>query len=93
MTGLTKSAALDYAHKNIRINAVCPGPIKTPMLMGPLTVIPGLTDMTIAKTPLKRIGEPEEVAGAVLWLFSDEASFMTGREIVIAGRRENLTLA
>jgi len=83
--GLTKTAALEYAHKNIRINAVCPGPIRTEMLEAPMVHFPKMKDMLIAKTPMKRIGEPEEIAGAVLWLGSEESSFMTGKELVIAG--------
>jgi NAD(P)-dependent dehydrogenase (short-subunit alcohol dehydrogenase family) len=83
--GLTKTAALEYAHKNIRVNAVCPGPIRTEMLEAPMVHFPKMRDMLIAKTPMRRIGEPSEIAGAVLWLCSDESSFMTGKEVVVAG--------
>jgi len=83
--GLTKTAALEYAHKNIRVNAVCPGPIRTEMLAAPMVQFPKMQDMLIAKTPMRRIGEPEDIAGAVLWLCSDESSFMTGKELVVAG--------
>lgn len=83
--GLTKGAALDYVHRKIRINAVCPGYIHTPMLEEPWSVNPEVKDMTVAQIPMKRFGKPEEIAGAVLWMCSDEASFMTGREMVIAG--------
>lgn len=83
--GLTKTAALEYAHKNIRVNAVCPGPIRTDMLTAPMVHFPKMSDMLIAKTPMRRIGEPEEIAGAVLWLCSDASSFMTGKELVVAG--------
>ncbi len=83
--GLTKTAALEYAHKNIRVNAVCPGPIRTDMLEAPIVHFPKMMDMLIAKTPMRRIGEPEEIAGAVLWLASDASSFMTGKELVVAG--------
>jgi NAD(P)-dependent dehydrogenase (short-subunit alcohol dehydrogenase family) len=83
--GLTKTAALEYAHKNIRVNAVCPGPIRTAMLEAPVVHFPKMMDMLLAKTPMRRIGEPEEIAGAVLWLGSDESSFMTGKELVVAG--------
>ena len=80
--GLTKTAALEYAHKNIRINAVCPGPIRTEMI----TVhFPKYEGAVIAKTPMRRIGEPDEIASAVLWLCSDESSFMTGKELVVSG--------
>jgi NAD(P)-dependent dehydrogenase (short-subunit alcohol dehydrogenase family) len=83
--GLTKTAALEYAQKNIRVNAVCPGPIRTEMLEAPMIHFAKMKDMLIAKTPMKRIGEPEEIAGAVLWLCSGESSFMTGKELVVAG--------
>lgn len=83
--GLTKTAALEYAHKNIRINAICPGPIRTEMLEAPMAQYPKMLDMLLAKTPMRRMGEPEEIAGAVLWLCSDESSFMTGKELVVAG--------
>lgn len=83
--GLTKTAALEYALKNIRINAVCPGPIRTEMMEAPLARFPKMKDMLIAKTPMRRMAEPEEIAGAVLWLCSDASSFMTGKELVVAG--------
>jgi len=83
--GLTKTAALEYAHKNIRINAMCPGPIRTEMLEAPMAQYPKMLDMCIAKTPMRRMGESQEIAGAVLWLCSDESSFMTGKEMVVAG--------
>lgn len=83
--GLTKSAALDYAHRKVRINAVCPGFIHTPMLEEPWKLNPQIKDLTVAMVPMKRFGKPEEIAGAVLWMCSDEASFMTGREMVIGG--------
>jgi len=83
--GLTRASALDYAHRNIRINAVCPGFIHTPMLEEPWKDQPQVKDLTLAMIPMKRFGKPEEIAGAVLWMCSDEASFMTGKEMVIGG--------
>jgi NAD(P)-dependent dehydrogenase (short-subunit alcohol dehydrogenase family) len=83
--GLTKTAALEYAHKNIRVNAVCPGFIHTPMLEEPWQTNPAIKDFTLSQVPMKRFGKPEEIAGAILWLCSDEAAFMTGREMVIGG--------
>ncbi len=83
--GLTRAAALDYAHKNVRINAVCPGFIHTPMLEDPWKDHPQVKDLTLAMIPMKRFGKPEEISGAVLWMCSDEASFMTGKEMVIGG--------
>jgi NAD(P)-dependent dehydrogenase (short-subunit alcohol dehydrogenase family) len=83
--GLTKAAALDYAAQNIRVNAVCPGYIDTPM-MGRFT---GGTDegraKVIAEEPVGRMGTPEEIAAAVLWLCSDAAAFVVGHAMVIDG--------
>ncbi len=83
--GLTRGAALDYAHRKVRINAVCPGFIHTPMLEEPWKTNPQIRDITLAQVPMKRFGKPEEIASAVLWMCSDEASFMTGKEMVIGG--------
>ncbi len=83
--GLTKAAALDYASQNIRVNAVCPGYIDTPM-MGRFT---GGTEegraKVIAEEPVGRMGTPEEIASAVLWLCSDAAAFVVGHAMVIDG--------
>ncbi|HKZ74194.1 MAG TPA: glucose 1-dehydrogenase [Steroidobacteraceae bacterium] len=77
--GLTRSSALDYARKGIRINAVCPGLTATPMLEHYLEVSPPERKAQVAaSTPIGRIGRPEEVAAAVLWLCSDQASLLTG---------------
>ncbi|MBI1278216.1 MAG: SDR family oxidoreductase [Anaerolineaceae bacterium] len=83
--GLTKSAALDYATSNIRINVVCPGIIDTPM-MGRFTggTPEGRLD-AIAQEPIGRVGSPEEIASAVIWLCSDAPSFMIGHAMVIDG--------
>ncbi len=85
VVGLTKAAALDYAPQNIRINAVCPGIIETPM-MGRFT---GDTaagrERVIAQEPIRRMGQPEEIAAAVVWLCSDAASFVTGHAMVVDG--------
>lgn len=83
--GLTKAAALETAHRNIRVNAVCPGFVQTPMVEALCTESPQMKDAIIATVPLRRFGKPEEIAGAVLWLCSDAASFMTGKEMVIGG--------
>ncbi|MFO7569685.1 MAG: glucose 1-dehydrogenase [Smithellaceae bacterium] len=83
--GLTRAAALDYAHRKVRINAVCPGFIHTPMLEEPWEQNPQIKDITMALVPMKRFGRPEEIASAVLWMCSEEASFMTGKEMVIGG--------
>ncbi len=82
--GLTQTAALDYAPRHIRINAVAPGPIATHRLAQ-------LTDerreQMAATVPLHRLGQPEEVAATVVWLCSDHASFITGAKIPIDGGR------
>jgi NAD(P)-dependent dehydrogenase (short-subunit alcohol dehydrogenase family) len=83
--GLTKSAASDYATKNIRINAVCPGPIMTPMLEEGFIERPAMKEAYLATVPMGRFGKPEEIASAVLWLCSDEASYMTGYSITVGG--------
>jgi len=78
--GLTKTAALENAEKNIRINCVCPGAIQTSWVK---KVTKGLN----ALHPMNRIGQPNEVTNAVLWLCSDESSFITGHSLVIDGGR------
>lgn len=80
---LTKTAALEYASKNIRINAVCPDPIQTEILERAAPLIPNMYEMVIANTAMKRIGNTDEIAGAVLWLGSDASIFMTGKEMVL----------
>jgi NAD(P)-dependent dehydrogenase (short-subunit alcohol dehydrogenase family) len=83
--GLTRAAALDYAAQKIRINAVCPGYIDTPM-MGRFTggTAEGRAKV-IAEEPVGRMGTPEEIAQAVMWLCSDGAAFMIGHAMVIDG--------
>ncbi|MGK7942608.1 MAG: SDR family oxidoreductase [Crocosphaera sp.] len=81
--GLTKTAALEVAESNIRVNAVCPGVIKTEMAE-PFFEIPFFKEF-IKNHPIGRVGTPEEVANAVIFLCSNKASFMTGENIVIDG--------
>ena len=85
VAGLTKAAALEYAPAGIRINAVCPGIIRTPMLERPLAQSPELEATLIAQVPVGRIGTPEEIAEAVVWLCSDAASFVTGHTMMVDG--------
>jgi NAD(P)-dependent dehydrogenase (short-subunit alcohol dehydrogenase family) len=82
VVGLTKSAAFEYAKKGIRINAVCPAPVDTPMLAAaPRQVL----DMLKQLLPMGRVATMEEVAGAVIWLCSDAASYMNGIGLPIDG--------
>lgn len=83
--GLTRGAAVDYATKGIRINAVLPGGTLTPMLKGAMEVDPGLEPALAAVHPMNRFAQPTEIAGAVRWLLSDEASFTTGASFAVDG--------
>ncbi len=83
--GLTRAAALDYAARNIRVNAVCPGYIDTPMM----TRFTGDTAegraRVISEEPIARMGRPEEIADTVVWLCSDAAAFVVGHAMVVDG--------
>jgi len=85
VVGLTKAAALDYATAGIRINAVCPGVIHTPMIDSFISLAPEMEAAYTAMHPMGRLGEAHEVAEAVLWLCSDAASFVTGHAMVVDG--------
>lgn len=83
--GLTKTAALEYAQKNIRVNCVCPGVINTPMVARILdTGMMNETDLTVGE-PIGRMGQPREIGEGVVWLLSDASSFVTGHSLVIDG--------
>jgi len=83
--GLTKTAALEYADKNVRVNAVCPGPIMTPMLERIMKTKPGFREQIMAGVPEHRIGQPKDVAQAILFLSTDQASYITGQNLAIDG--------
>jgi NAD(P)-dependent dehydrogenase (short-subunit alcohol dehydrogenase family) len=83
--GLTRAAALDYAHSNIRINTVCPGIIETPMMDRFSGGTAEGRQAVIAQEPVGRMGTPEEIAVAVVWLCSDAACFVVGHAMVIDG--------
>lgn len=83
VVGVTRAAALEYAKQGVRINAVCPGMIETPMTMSET-----MKDVCLElsqQSPIGRIGQPEEIGGAVLWLCSDDASFVHGQAIAVDG--------
>ena len=84
VVGLTKTAALEYAQQGIRVNCVCPGYIQTPMTARGLSD-PEQKAQIIAREPIGRVGTPEEVAEAVVWLCSDAASFVTGHTMMVDG--------
>jgi NAD(P)-dependent dehydrogenase (short-subunit alcohol dehydrogenase family) len=83
--GLTKTAALEYAKTGIRINCVCPGPVKTGLFDRVEEAIPGASEAAKNLVPMGRVGQPEEVAEAVVWLCSDAASFVTALAMSIDG--------
>ena len=85
VVGLTKAAALEYAKSGVRVNAVCPGYIHTPMVQDRLDTVDGYEDQLKSRHPVGRLGEPEEIAEAVLWLSSDAASFVTGHNMPVDG--------
>ncbi|HIG67353.1 MAG TPA: SDR family oxidoreductase [Porticoccaceae bacterium] len=83
--GLTKSAAVEYGPQNIRVNAVCPGFIDTPMLAGAAGADQEVLDGIISQLPIRRVAGPGEVADVVAWLLSDQASYVTGVAMPIDG--------
>ncbi|MET7509382.1 glucose 1-dehydrogenase [Streptomyces albidoflavus] len=83
--GFTRSAALDHAAESIRVNAVCPGIVDTEMIRRFGETRPGGRDGLVADEPVGRLGRPEEIASAVLWLCSDDAAFTTGTALVVDG--------
>jgi NAD(P)-dependent dehydrogenase (short-subunit alcohol dehydrogenase family) len=83
--GLTKTAALEYAKAGLRINAVCPGVIETPMVARLTHNNPKEADEILKGEPIGRIGKPDEIAQAVVWMCSDKASFVTGSAMTVDG--------
>ena len=85
VVGLTKTAALEYAKSGIRVNAVCPGVIQTPMVERGAQLSPGFDELAVSMEPVGRFGQPSEVGEAVVWLCSDAASFVTGIPMQVDG--------
>lgn len=85
VVGLTRAAALEYGTQGIRVNAVCPGVIRTPMVSRVIEEDPSLEEQFAAMEPIGRLGEPEEIGEAVAWLCSDRASFVTGQALAVDG--------
>ena len=82
VVGATRAVALDYATRGIRVNAICPGPIKTPSFD---RVTAGDEHMYDEGVPMHRIGRPDEVTSAVLWLLSEQSSYVTGTTLSVDG--------
>ncbi|MFS4448237.1 SDR family NAD(P)-dependent oxidoreductase [Maribacter sp. 2307UL18-2] len=85
VVGMTKSAALEYAHKNIRINAVCPGYTHSALLDQLLSTREDMGDILKRYIPMRRFGEADEIAEGICWLASDNSKFMTGQTITLDG--------
>lgn len=83
--GLTRSAALEYASRNIRVNAICAGATRTPAMRQAEAVVPEIVEKLVAEHPMGRMATEEEIAGATLWLCSDDAGFVTGTPLVVDG--------
>ncbi len=85
VVGMTKSAALEYAHKNIRINAVCPGYTNSALLDKLLSARPDMEERLKRVIPMNRFGEASEIAEAIAWLASDNSKYITGQTITLDG--------
>src|SRR5437868_13775258 len=83
--GLTRSAALEYAARRIRINAICPGAIETPMVADMIAKESITMEDMVRDQPIGRLGRPEEIAAAVLWLCSPGASLVIGHALAVDG--------
>jgi NAD(P)-dependent dehydrogenase (short-subunit alcohol dehydrogenase family) len=85
VVGLTKTVALEYGSRNIRVNAVCPGFIKTPMFDRVTDVSVKIRDQLIKTVPMRRVAEPSEIGDAVAWLLSEHSSYVTGIALPVDG--------
>lgn len=85
VVGLTRTAAVEYARKGIRVNAVCPSVVRTPMVERAFAALPPFEQATIRNNPMRRLGRPEEVAETVVWLCSDAAAYINGAALPVDG--------
>lgn len=85
LIGLTQNMAADYGPSNIRVNAIAPGLIETPLTVGRIAANPWFVDALKGSTPLGRLGQPEDIAAAIAFLCSDDASFITGQVLAVDG--------
>jgi NAD(P)-dependent dehydrogenase (short-subunit alcohol dehydrogenase family) len=85
LINLTQSMAAEWAPLNVRVNAICPGPFLTPMLVGGERSQPGYIAAAAERTMLGRAAEPDELVGAVIYLASDASAFVTGEDHIVAG--------
>jgi NAD(P)-dependent dehydrogenase (short-subunit alcohol dehydrogenase family) len=85
VVGLTKTVALEYAARNLRVNAVCPGFIDTPMLGRVTDASEKIRDKLIGQVPMKRVANPDEIGNAVAWLLSEKSSYVTGVALPVDG--------
>jgi NAD(P)-dependent dehydrogenase (short-subunit alcohol dehydrogenase family) len=85
VVGLTKAAAVEYGAEGIRVNCICPGAINTPMFRELQKADPAIASVAREKNPMKRFGEPAEIADAALWLVSDGSTYVNGHALVIDG--------
>jgi NAD(P)-dependent dehydrogenase (short-subunit alcohol dehydrogenase family) len=86
VVGLTKTAAAEYARSNIRVNSLCPGAVKTPMLVRALGREEAIGEKKLrAAHPMGRFAEAVEIANAALWLCSEQSSFVTGHQLAVDG--------
>ncbi len=83
--GLTKTAAVENARTGVRVNAVCPGSTDTPMLQAAMAVSPMVKKLVMSSVPTGRLGRPEEIAEAIVWLCSDHASYVSGHTMLVDG--------